>query len=64
MEVDEKMLKALLELLYKTSDCLAIKIALADINMEEYPPCDMGECNEECPFYNAENMMKWVKEGE
>lgn len=22
------------------------------------------ECNEKCPFYNAENMMKWVKEGE
>lgn len=36
MEVDEKMLKALLELLYKTSDCLAIKIALADINDEPY----------------------------
>jgi hypothetical protein len=42
INVDEKMLKALLELLYKTSDCLAIKIAMADINMGEYPPCDMG----------------------
>lgn len=42
MQVDEKMLKALLELLYKKSDCISIKIALADINMEEYPPCDRG----------------------
>lgn len=46
MQVDEKMLKALLELLYKKSDCISIKIALADINMEEYPPCDRGLCDE------------------
>lgn len=24
---------------------------------------EVVECNEECPFYNVENMMKWVKEG-
>lgn len=22
------------------------------------------ECNEKCPFFNVENMMKWLKEGE
>lgn len=61
MEVDEKMLKALLELLYKTSDCLSIKIALADINMEEYPPCDMGLCDEAfCPCCNAKNLFKYL----
>lgn len=26
--------------------------------------CKDKECNEECPFYNAENMMKWLKEDE
>lgn len=63
INVDEKMLKALLELLYKTSDCLSIKIALADINMEEYPPCDMGLCDESeafCPCCNAKNLFKYL----
>lgn len=63
MEVDEKMLKALLELLYKKSDCISIKIALADINMEEYPPCDMGLCDESeafCPCCNTKNLFKYL----
>ena len=63
INVDEKMLKALLELLLKTNDCLAIKIALADINMEEYPPCDMGLCDESeafCPCCNAKNLFKYL----
>lgn len=63
IEVDEEMLKALLELLYKKSDCLSIKIALADINMEEYPPCDMGLCDESeafCPCCNAKNLFKYL----
>ena len=63
MEVDEKMLKALLELLYKKSDCISIKIALADINMEEYPPCDMGLCDESeafSPCCNAKNLFKYL----
>lgn len=61
IKVNEEPLKALLELLYKTSDCLAIKIALADINMEEYPPCDMGKCDESfCPCCNAKNLFKYL----
>lgn len=61
IKVNEEPLKALLELLYKASDCLAIKIALADINMEEYPPCDMGECDEAfCPCCNANNLFKYL----
>lgn len=61
IKVHEQMLKALLELLYKTNDCLAIKIAMAEINMEEYPPCDMGECDEAfCPCCNTKNLFKYL----
>ena len=63
IKVNKEMLKALLELLYKKSDCISIKIALADINMEEYPPCDMGLCDESeayCPCCNAENLFKYL----
>lgn len=63
IKVNKEMLKALLELLYKKSDCISIKIALADINMEEYPPCDRGLCDESeayCPCCNAENLFKYL----
>ncbi len=56
IEVNEAMLKALLELLFKTSDCLAIEKAL-----DEKMPCHMEGCAEEfCPFYNAENLVKYL----
>lgn len=61
IEVSECVLEALLELLYKTNDCLAIKIAMAEIAMGEYPPCDMGECSEEfCPYCSAKNLFKYL----
>lgn len=48
IKVNKEMLKALLELLYKTNDCFAIKIA-------------MGECSEEfCPYCSAKNLFKYL----
>lgn len=56
INVDENMLKALLELLYKTNDCFAIKNA-----MGEYMPCDRGECSEAfCPYCNVKNLFKYL----
>ena len=56
IEVNEAMLKAVLELLYKTNDCLAIKIA-----MGEFPPCDRVECDEAfCPYCSIKNLTKYL----
>lgn len=56
IKVHEQMLKALLELLFKTSDCFAIEKAL-----DEKMTCYMEGCAEEfCPFFNAENLVKYL----
>lgn len=56
IEVSECVLESLLELLYKTNDCFAIKIA-----MGECMPCDRGECSEEfCPYCSAKNLFKYL----
>lgn len=56
IEVSECVLEALLELLYKTNDCFAIKIA-----MGECMSCDRGECSEEfCPYCSAKNLFKYL----
>ena len=58
IKVNEGMLKALLELLLKTNDCFAIEKAL-----DEKMPCYMEGCAEEfCPFFNAENLIKYLKD--
>ena len=25
-------------------------------------PCDVGDCDGDCPFYSKENFIKWIKE--
>lgn len=25
-------------------------------------PCDVGDCDGDCPFYSKENFLKWIKE--
>ena len=56
IKVSECALKALLELLLKTNDCFAIAKAL-----DEKMPCYMEGCAEEfCPFFNAENLAKYL----
>lgn len=58
IKVNEGMLKALLELLLKTNDCFAIAKALG-----EKMTCYMEGCAEEfCPFFNAENLIKYLKD--
>lgn len=56
IEVNEAMLKALLELLLKTNDCFAIEKAL-----DEKTNCYVEGCAEEfCPFCNVENLIKYL----
>ena len=56
IKADKESLEALLELLYKTNDCFAIKKA-----MGEYMPCDRGECSVEfCPYCSAKNLFKYL----
>lgn len=54
IEVNEAILKALLELLLKANDCFAVEKAL-----DEKMTCYEEGCAEEfCPFYNVENLIK------
>mgnify|MGYP004623208903 CR=1 FL=1 len=56
IEVNEEMLKALLELLLKTNDCFVIVEAL-----DEETHCYEEGCAEEgCPFFNIENLIKYL----
>lgn len=56
IKVNEAMLKALLELLLKTNDCFAVERAL-----NEHIFCYEEGCAEEfCPFYNVENLIKYL----
>lgn len=58
IKVNEGMLKALLELLLKTNDCFAIAKALG-----EKMTCYEDGCAEECcPFFNAENLIKYLSD--
>lgn len=31
---------------------------------KDYESDEIVQCNKKCPFFNDENMMKWLKEGE
>ena len=56
IKVNEAMLEALLEMFLKRYGCFAIEKAL-----NEKMPCHMEGCAEEiCPFYNAENLVKYL----
>lgn len=56
IKVHEQMLKALLELLLKANDCFAVEKVLSEITN-----CYVEGCAEEfCPFYNVENLIKYL----
>lgn len=56
IKVYEQALKALLGLLLITSDCLTIAE-----NLDEETNCYVEGCAEEfCPFYNVENLIKYL----
>lgn len=56
IEVNEAMLKALLELLFIKNSCLTIAK-----NLDEETTCYVEGCAEEfCPFYNVENLIKYL----
>lgn len=56
IEVNEAMLKALLGLLFIKNSCLTIAK-----NLDEKTNCYVEGCAEEfCPFYNVENLIKYL----
>lgn len=56
IKVYEEMLKTLLKLLLEKNDCLEIAEAL-----DERMSCYIEGCAEEfCPFYNVENLVKYL----
>ena len=56
IKVYEQALKTLLELLLKTNDCFAIAKALG-----EKMTCYEEGCAEDgCPFFNTENLIKYL----
>ena len=58
IKVSECVLKALLELLFRTNSCSVIKNEMRDVS-----GCDddYGCIKEHCPYHSVENMMKWLK---
>lgn len=64
MIVNDKKMHSLLEMIDCQAYCNDIYFNWFGKNCKESKNNELVECNEECPFYNIENMMKWVKEGE
>lgn len=56
IKVNETMLKALLRLLFIKNNCLTIAE-----NLNEETACYVEGCAEEfCPFFNVENLIKYL----
>lgn len=64
MIVNDKKMHSLLEMIDCQAYCNDIYFNWFGKNCKERKNNELVECNEECPFYNIENMMKWLKEGE
>lgn len=65
MIVQEKKLHLLLEMIDCGAFCDDVYFNWFNKSCKDYENYDEYiECNEKCPFYNIENMMKWLKEGE
>ena len=64
MIVQEKKLSLLLEMIDSGAYCSSVyfncfgKPCKVYKNSRKY---QIEECDEKCPFYNIENMMKWLK---
>ena len=60
IKVNKEMLKALLELLFRTNSCYVIKNEMRDV-----PGCDDYDCGcieEYCPYHSVENFIKYLKD--
>lgn len=64
MIVNDKKMHSLLEMIDCGAYCNDVYFNWFGKNCKDSKNNEVVECNEECPFYNIENMMKWVKEGE
>lgn len=64
MIVNDKKMHSLLEMIDCQAYCNDVYFNWFGKNCKDSKNNEVVECNEECPFYNAENMMKWLKEGE
>lgn len=60
IEVSECVLKALLELLFRTNSCSVIKEEMRDVS-----GCDDDDYScikEHCPYHSVENFIKYLKD--
>lgn len=65
MMVNDKKMHSLLEMIDCQAYCNDVYFNWFNKNCKVCEYFDeVIECNEKCPFFNVENMMKWVKEGE
>lgn len=63
MIVNDKKMHSLLEMIDCGAYCNDVYFNWFNKRCKDIENNEVVECNEECPFYNAENMMKWLKEG-
>lgn len=66
MIVNDKKIHSLIEMIDSGAYCNDVYFNWFGNHCKDNKNIGVGivECNEECPFYNAENMMKWLKESE
>ena len=64
MKVKKKKLRILLEVIDCGSCCDDVYFNYFGKSCKPYESDEPVECSEKCPFYNIENMMKWLKKGE
>lgn len=65
MIVNDKKMQSLLEMIDCQADCNDVYFNWFDKSCKDYKNSDEYiECNEKCPFFNVENMMKWLKDCE
>lgn len=64
MIVNDKKMHSLLEMIDCQAYCNDVYFNWFGKSCKDYKNSEVVECNEKCPFYNIENMMKWLKEEE
>lgn len=62
IKVNKEMLKALLELLFRTNSCYVIKNEMRDVSGCDDDDDDYGCIKEHCPYHSAENLIKYLKD--
>lgn len=61
--VSDKKLEAVAKFMaeYEDFDYICVKFNNSLKRDRADVPCDIGECNGDCPFYSKENFIKWIK---